>query len=194
MQLFPERCEKKYFFFGALNFWTQRTARFYTLACVYARTHEQAARWKEVRRKMMLQFASESSRNRARELPGNIRFTLRWIPMPNIKGREEFSSSRRSSARSQWRYTLSPSFSTLCSSLLFPFPTPAISCCFCFSPTTARKRGPVAASLAIGRIEKRNAANAEAPAHKVRARRRRMENTQSTEHRWPNSEKRIPAR
>lgn len=84
--------EKEYSFSSALlNFSTQRTARFYTLACVYARTHEQATRWKGARRKMMLQFARESSRNRAREVPRNIRFTLRWIPMPNIKGREEFS-------------------------------------------------------------------------------------------------------
>jgi len=50
-------------------------------------------------------------------------------------------------------------------SLSYPFPPLAISCCFCFSPTTARKRGPAAvvASLVIGRIEKRNATNAEAP-------------------------------
>lgn len=154
--------EKKYFqHFKLLD----ATDRAILHTCV--RTHEQATRWKEVRRKMMLQFARESSRNRAREYPRNIRFTLRWIPMPNIKGREEFSFSRRSSARSQW---LSLSLLPLLTLSLPISSSPHfrlldISCCFCFSPTTARKRGTaaVAASLAIGRIEKRNATNVEAP-------------------------------
>jgi len=61
--------------------------------------------------------------------------------------------------------SLSLTLIPLCSSLFPHFHPLAISCCFCFSPTTARKRGSaaVAASLAIGRIEKRNATNAEAP-------------------------------
>jgi len=148
--------------FSTLN--CDATDRAILHTCV--RTHE-ATRWKEVRRKMMLQFARESSRNRAREYPRNIRFTLRWIPMPNIKGREEFSFSRRSSVRSQWlSLSLLPLLTlSLPISSSLHFRLLVISCCFCFSPTTARKRGTaaVAASLAIGRIEKRNATNVEAP-------------------------------
>lgn len=107
----------------------------------------------------MLQFARESSRNRARELSRGT-LDLRFAGYRCRTSKEERSSRLLAKAKPM---TYSVSLSVRLTSPHFcPL---AISCCFCFSPTTARKRGPAAvvASLAIGRIEKRNATNAEAP-------------------------------
>lgn len=69
----------------------------------------------------------ESSRNRARELLWNIRFTLRWIPMSNIKGREVLSFWQKQCASHAVAPSLSPS-------LLLSFPDSLLPFSFSFSP------------------------------------------------------------
>jgi len=171
------------------NFPTQRTAWFCTLACIRAHAWAGDAMKGKFDERWCYNLR-ESSRNRARELPWNIRFTLRWIPMSNIKGRERFrsKSAEARSARSGLTSLSFPLSLSLSVSLL-PFS-------FSFSPLflflvdmkTWSDRG--CGFIGHRSDWKEKAANAKALIQRWPAR-RRIETLRSMKYHWPNSRKRI---